>query len=396
MSEAARQHLESIFRAAVAACHPSRLVSTHLPEPPRGRTIVLALGKAAVPMAKAVEENWQGPLFGLAVTRHGSAGPLARLDVMTSGHPVPDQASVEAARLLLALAETAGADDLVLVLLSGGASALACLPGEGLSLAEKQRVTSALLRSGAAIREINCVRRHLSAIKGGRLAAAARPARVVTLAISDVVGDRPEDIGSGPTAADPTTMDQARAVLRRYDVVEPKLGWSESVKSVAGHYRIIGSARDAVDAAAAEAAALGYTPRIVGHDCTGEAREVAGAHARLAREAAPGTALISGGELTVAVRGGGSGGPNQEYALALALALQSAEGIHGLAADTDGIDGFGEAAGAFIHPAALRSGAEGALARNDSGGFFAASGDLFVTGPTGTNVNDLRIVLVDP
>jgi hydroxypyruvate reductase len=396
MSEAARQHLEWIFRAAVAACHPSRLVPPHLPERPQGRTVALALGKAAVPMAKAVEENWEGPLSGLAVTRHRSAGPLVRLEVMTSGHPVPDEAGLEAARRLLALAHSAGPDDLVLVLLSGGASALACLPGEGLSLAEKQRVTSALLRSGAAIDEINCVRRHLSRIKGGRLAAAAHPARVVTLAISDVVGDRPEDIGSGPTAHDPTTVADARAILRRYDVSGPRLGWSESVKSVDGEYRIVASARDAIDAAAAQAAALGYAPRIVGYDCTGEARDVAAVHAQTVREAEPGTALISGGELTVTVRGEGNGGPNQEYVLALALALQGAGGIHALAADTDGIDGSGEAAGAFIHPCTLRPGSEEALRRNDSGGFFAASGDLFTTSPTGTNVNDLRIILVDP
>jgi hydroxypyruvate reductase len=396
MSEAARQHLESIFRAGVAACHPWCLLPPHLPEPPQGRTIVLALGKAAVPMAKAAEENWEGPLSGLAVTRHGAAEPLGRLDVMTSGHPVPDEAGVEAALRLLALAQSAGPADLVLVLLSGGASALACLPGEGLSLDEKQRVTSALVSSGSAIGEINCVRRHLSGIKGGRLAAVAHPARVVTLAISDVVGDPPQDIGSGPTVPDPTTIEQAAAILRRYGVKEPAVGWSESLKSVHGDYRIIASARDAVESAAAQAAALGYTPQIIGYDLTGEAREVARAHARLAREARPGTALISGGELTVTVRGGGSGGPNQEYALALALALQGAAGIQALAADTDGIDGLGDAAGAFIHPATLRSESEEALRRNDSGGFFAAAGDLFVTGPTGTNVNDLRIILVDP
>jgi hydroxypyruvate reductase len=396
MSEAARQHLESIFRAAVAQCHPSRLIPPHLPEPPQGRTIVLALGKAAVPMAKAVEENWEGPLAGLAVTRHGAAEPLGRLDVMTAGHPMPDEDSVEAALRLLALARGAGPDDLVLVLLSGGASALACLPCEGLSLGEKQRLTSTLLRFGAAIGEINCVRRHLSGIKGGRLAAAAHPARLVTLTISDVVGDRLEDIGSGPTVPDPTTIDEALAILRRYGVEEPKLGWSETPKQAEGEYRIIGSAREAVDAAAAKAEALGYAPRIIGYDLAGEAREVAEAHARLAREAAPGTALISGGELTVTVRGEGNGGPNQEYALALALALRGAAGIHALAADSDGIDGSGEAAGAFIHPATLRAGAQEALDRNDSGGFFAASGGLFVTGPTGTNVNDLRIILVDP
>lgn len=395
MSRRTRQHLEAIFRAGVESCHPSRLVPPGLPEPPPGRTIVLALGKAAVPMARVVERHWPGPLSGLAVTRHGAAEPLDRLDVMTSGHPVPDEASVEAARRLLDLARSASADDLVLVLLSGGASALACLPKKGLDLAEKRRITSDLLRSGAAIGEINCVRRHLSGIKGGRLAAEAHPAKVVTLAISDAVGDRPEDIGSGPTAPDPTTTEDAQAVLRHYGIDAPQSGWSETVKSASGQYEILASARQAVDAAAAKAASLGYAPVVIGHDCTGEARVVAEAHAGLALAAAPGTALISGGELTVTVRGNGTGGPNQEYALALGLALESRAGIHALAADTDGIDGSGKAAGGFA-PRDLGPSGLDALRSNDSGTFLAASGDLLETGPTGTNVNDLRIILVDP
>jgi hydroxypyruvate reductase len=354
--------------------------------------VVLALGKAAVPMARAVEAHWQGPLSGLAVTPHGTAAPLARIEVVTAAHPVPDEASVEAARRMLALAEDAGADDFVLVLLSGGASALACLPGEGLALEEKRALTAALLRSGAAIGEINCVRRHLSLFKGGRLGAAARPARLLSLAISDVFGDAPEDIGSGPTVTDPTSVEEARKVLRRHGIDAPASGWSESPKQVPGEYRIVARGRDALDAAAAQARRLGYAPVLT--ESTGEAREVGREHAALALAAAPRTALISGGELTVTVRGGGSGGPNQEYALAAAIALQGSRNIAGLAADTDGIDGRSEAAGAFFDGSTADDGAEVALVANDSGPYLAGRGAQFVTRPTGTNVNDLRILLV--
>lgn len=385
-----RAHLEAIWRAGVAACLPDHVVPRHLPEPPKGRTILLAVGKAAVPMARTVEETWKGPLTGLAVTRHGARAPLERIEVVEAGHPVPDAASVGAAERLLALAREAGSNDLVLVLLSGGASALACLPGPGLDLAEKQRVTSALLRSGAPIGEINCVRRHLSRFKGGRLALAAAPARLVTLAISDVLGDAPEDIGSGPTVADRTTVADAQAVLRRYRIPPPEHGWSETPKEVPGEYRIVARGRDALDAAAAEAERLGYRRHLT--ECGGEARDVARVHAALAFAAAPGTALISGGELTVTVTGSGSGGPNQEYALAAAVALRGSA-VTGLAADSDGIDGASDAAGAFFDGATAGPGAGAALAANDSGSFLAARGVLFVTGPTGTNVNDLRILL---
>lgn len=385
-----RAHLEAIWRAGVAACLPERVVPAHLPEAPKGRTILLALGKAAVPMARAVEEAWQGPLAGLAVTRRGAGAPLDRLEVMEAAHPVPDESSVAAAERLLALARDAGADDLVLVLLSGGASALACLPGEGLGLAEKRRITADLLKSGAAIGEINCVRRHLSRFKGGRLALAAAPAQLVTLAVSDVVGDAAEDIGSGPTAGDASTLADARVVLRRHGIGVPEGGWSETPDAVPGEYRIVACGRDALAAAAAEAARLGYAPHVL--ECTGEAREVAKAHAALARSAPPATAIISGGELTVTVAGEGAGGPNQEYALAAALALRGTE-VAGLAADSDGIDGASEAAGAFFDGATADAGAEDALKRNDSGGFLGSRGALFVTGPTGTNVNDLRILL---
>jgi glycerate-2-kinase len=310
---------------------------------------------------------------------------------MVAAHPVPDSRSVAAAERMLALAREAGADDLVLLLLSGGASALACLPGEGLSLEEKQRVTEALLRSGAAIGDINCVRRHLSRFKGGRLALAAAPARLVTLAISDVVGDRPEDIGSGPSVGDPTTIADAEAMLARYAIAAPLRGWHETPPQAEGEYRLIASGRTALDAAAAKAEALGYRALI--SECVGEAGKAGRAEARAALRAAPGTALISGGELTVRVKGPGFGGPNQEYALAAAMELRGSRGIIGLAGDTDGIDGIGDAAGAFFDGSSAGDGAEEALARNDSGSFLGARGALFVTGPTGTNVNDLRIIL---
>jgi hydroxypyruvate reductase len=389
-----REHLEAIWRAGVEACMPERVLPPHLPEAPRGRTVLLALGKAAVPMARAVEARWQRPLSGLAVTRHGSEEPLGRLETTGAGHPVPDEHSVSAAKRLLELATAAGHDDLVLVLLSGGASALACLPGEGLALAEKRRLTEALLRSGAAVGEMNCVRRHLSRFKGGRLGHAAAPARLVTLAISDVLGDAPEDIGSGPTVADPTTAEDAFAILRRYGIDPPQKGWSESTEAVKGSYRIVARGRDALEAAAAEARRLGYAPVLL--ECEGEAREVGRAHAEPALRSPPGTALISGGELTVTVLGKGTGGPNQEYALAAAIRLAGRAGIAGLAGDTDGVDGSGGAAGAFFDGRSARPGAVEALEANDSGSYFRATGDAFVTGPTGTNVNDLRILLTSP
>jgi hydroxypyruvate reductase len=386
-----RRDLEAIWRAGVGACLPARVLPPHLPEPPRGRTILLAIGKAAVPMARAVEERWRGALGGLAVTRHGEAAPLGRIETMGAGHPLPDRASATAGERLLRLASAAGPDDLVLVLLSGGASALAVAPGEGLTLEAKRRLNDDLLRSGAGIREINCVRRHLSRIKGGRLALAAAPARLVTLAISDVVGDRPEDIGSGPTAADPTTLKDAVESLHELGLPPSEGGWSESAKSVPGEYRIVARGRDALEAAGAAAERLGYRPRLF--ECEGEARRVGREHAALARALAPGEALITGGELVVSVTGSGRGGPNQEYALAAALALKGARGLAGLAADTDGIDGPGDAAGAFFDGTTAARGAEAALAANDSGTFLDRRGALFRPGPTGTNVSDLRIIL---
>jgi hydroxypyruvate reductase len=388
---ATREHLEAIWRAGVEACRPKRILAGHLPEPPGRRTIVLALGKAAVPMSEAALEMWAGPISGIAVAPHGSSSPPAPIELVTASHPIPDAGSVAAAQRLMALAAEATADDLVLVLLSGGASSLACLPGEGLEVEEKRALTTALLRSGAAIGEINCVRRHLSRIKGGRLALAAAPARVVTLAISDVAGDAPHEIGSGPTAGDPTTFEEAKAVLERYGIEAPRCGWSESQTAVAGEWALLASGSTAISAGAGEARRLGYQVHLL--EGVGEARDVGREHAELATKLPRGTALISGGELTVTVRGSGRGGPNQEYALGAAIALRGVAGIEGLAADTDGIDGASEAAGAFFDGSIAEPGAEAALRDNDSGTFLDAQDALFVTGPTGTNVNDLRIIL---
>lgn len=392
-----RADLERIWRAGVEACLPARVLPAHLPEAPRGRTIALAVGKAAAGMAELLEARWPAALEGLAVAPHRTQAALRQIELVHAAHPVPDEASLAAAERLLTLAAGAGPDDLVLVLLSGGASALACLPGEGLALAAKRRVTEELLRSGASIGEINSVRRHLSRIKGGRLGQAAAPGRLVTLAISDVVGDRPEDIGSGPTIADPSSVDAARDVLRRYRVVAARRGWSESPKQVAGEFRIIATNDDALAAAAVEARRLGYEPLVLGA-CIGEAREVGRAHGKLALAQRAGTVLISGGELSVTVRGGGRGGRNREYALAAAIALEGGT-VCGLAADTDGMDGSPDAAGAFFDGGTLaRSSidARAGLDANDSGTFFEALGDSFVTGPTGTNVSDLRILLAPP
>ena len=361
-----------MFQAGIDACHPRNVLPAHLPDVER--PLLLALGKAAGEMAKVAEARYPDAT-GIAVVPHGVEARLERIALLHAGHPLPDAASLAAAERLLA-----ARGDFVLVLLSGGASALACLPGDGLTLEDKQALTAALLRSGATIQEINCVRRHISRIKGGRLRAD------LTLAISDVVGGRPEDIGSGPTVADSTTVEDAKAILERYGLDAPL---TETAKRVAGEFRIVASGKDALDAAAREARRLGYTPVLLG-ECTGEAREIGRRHAEAARAAPPGSALISGGELTVTVTGPGRGGPNLEYALAAGLGLAGRPDIAGLAADTDGLDGTSGAAGAWFGGGAPLAGAAEALARNDS----AACAELFVTGPTGTNVNDLRIILV--
>ena len=411
--------LRDLFDAAVARADPRLAVPRHLPARPEGRTVVIGAGKAAAAMARAVEDHWSGPLEGLVVTRYGHGVACRRVEVVEAAHPVPDAAGRQAAERILALVRGLTADDLVICLISGGGSALLALPAPGLTLAHKQEVNRLLLRSGADIAQMNCVRKHLSAIKGGRLAAAAAPARVVTLIISDVPGDDPASIASGPTVPDPTSFADARAILARYEIVPPapvrahlEAGAEETPKP--GDARLtraetvlIARPRDALEAAAARARDAGIEPLILGDAIEGEAREVARDMAGSARRAArpgrpvaPPCVLLSGGETTVTLRGKGRGGRNAEFLLALALALDGAPGIFALACDTDGIDGTEDNAGALIGPETLvRARAAGLdpearLADNDGYGFFAALGDLVVTGPTLTNVNDFRAILV--
>jgi len=404
-----------MFDAAVAAAQPSLCLPPHLPQPPRGRTLVIGAGKASAAMAKALEEHWDRPLEGIVVTRYGYAVPCARIEIVEAGHPVPDEAGLKAATRIRHLVQNLTADDLVIALVSGGGSSLLVAPLPGLTLADKQRVNTALLASGASIAEMNCVRRHLSAVKGGRLGAACHPARVVTLLISDVPGDDPATIGSGPTVPDPTTYANARAVIAKYgfavpasvrarldaDTDEtPKPGDPRLVRASAA---IIATPRQALEAAVARTRALGYEPTVLGDRIEGEARDVGREHARMALELAKQDgkrAILSGGELTVTIRGEGRGGPNAEYMMAMALALNGAPDIHALAGDTDGIDGSEDNAGAVIAPDTLaRAQAKGLdteamLAVNDSYKYFQTLGDLLMTGPTFTNVNDLRVILI--
>ncbi len=416
-----RQLLLDMFHAAVEAAWPARCVPPHLPAAPRGRTVVVGAGKAAAAMAQAVEAHWPAdrPLSGLVVTRYGHGAPTARIEVVEAAHPVPDAAGQDAARRILALASGLTEDDLVLCLISGGGSALLSLPAAGLDLASKRAINQALLRSGAAIGEMNCVRKHLSAIKGGRLAVAAAPAPVVALLISDVPGDDPSVIASGPTVADPTTSADARAILAKYriDVPQDVARWladpaSETPKPGdprLAHARtlMVATPRQSLAAAAAVARAGGVAPLVLGDAIEGEAAEVARVMAGIARScaeagepAAPPCVLLSGGETTVTVRGQGRGGRNAEFLLALAVALEGRAGIYALAADTDGIDGTEDNAGALLAPdfstraAALGIDPKARLADNDGYGVFAALGDLVVTGPTRTNVNDFRAILV--
>lgn len=427
MTEQATRDLRAIFDAAVAAAHPDVCLPPHLPEPPRGRIIVLAAGKAAGSMAVAAERHYLDEaglspdrLTGLAVARYGYGLPTRCLRMVEASHPVPDDKGVAAARDAIELARSAGPDDLVLVLISGGGSAVWIAPSEGISLEAKQGLTRALLRSGANIGEINTVRKHLSAIKGGRLAAAAHPARILTLAISDVPRDDPSTIASGPTVPDVTTLADARGVLAKYAIdPDPAIAAaladpaSESPKPgdhrlSASEFRIVATPSSSLAAADEKARELGYETRLLGADLEGEAREIAAEHADMALKlAAEGrrAVILSGGEATVTIRGSGRGGPNQEYALALAVSLDGAAGIWGLAGDTDGTDGGAgsadDPAGAVVGPetaaraAALGADAAQSLEQNDSTSFFETIGDLLVTGPTFTNVNDLRAVLVD-
>jgi len=422
-----RAFLEQLYRTAVDAAHPAGCLSPHLPAPPAaGRLIVLAAGKAAGSMTEVAERHYleagmsSERIHGIAVTRHGYGRPTRIVPVVEAGHPVPDAAGLAAAERTLALADAAGSDDLVLVLLSGGASANWIAPAPGIDLAQKQAVTRALLKSGASIGEINTVRKHLSRIKGGRLAARTVPARIVTLAISDVPGDDPAVIGSGPTVPDPSTLADARAIVARYRLdlaaaVERALAdpTSESPKPgnaafARSEYRLVARPADAFQAAAVAVEAAGYECVFLGDRLEGEARDVAAAHAREARKLAHAgrrAVMLSGGELTVTIRGNGRGGPNQEYALALALALDGTDGVAALAGDTDGTDGGAgsadDPAGAFIDgTTAARARALGLdpaafLAENDSTAFFARLGDLLTPGPTWTNVNDFRAILVD-
>src|SRR5580692_2595626 len=422
-----RPLLRAIFDAAVAAAHPDVVLSAHLRPVPKGRVIVLAAGKGAAAMAAAAERHYldalemePSRLSGIATTRHGHGVPTRRIKVIEAGHPVPDEAGLQGAEQSLLLAQEAGADDLLLVLLSGGGSANWIAPAQGVSFAQKQQVTRALLRSGAPIGEVNTVRKHLSRIKGGRLARAGKLAEIVTLAISDVPHDDPSAIASGPTVPDPTTLADARALVARYglkvdDAIKRALDDANNESCKPGdaafaraQFELIARPKASLDAAIKLAKDAGYAIVDLGADLEGEARSVAADHARLALQArAEGkrVAILSGGELTVTVRGNGRGGPNQEYALALAALLRDTSGISALAGDTDGADGgagsASDPAGALIDVTtfakmkAQKLDPRAYLDNNDATAFFAATGDLLQTGPTLTNVNDVRVILVD-
>jgi len=412
--------LRAMFAAAIEAAQPRHCIPRFLPSRPRDRLIVVGAGKASAAMAQAVEAHWKGPLEGLVVTRYGYSVPCSQVEIVEASHPVPDEAGEQAARRMLELVSGLSAEDTVLCLISGGGSALLPLPLPGITLADKQFVCRALLRSGASISEMNCVRRHLSGIKGGRLARACQPARIVTLLISDVPGDHPDDIASGPTVADPTCCADALAILRRYGIALPdnikavlESGAGESVKpgdrclaNTESH--LIATPQMALEAAACVASAAGYAVSILGDSIEGEAREVGKVMAGMARHAVmhgqpvrPPCVMLSGGETTVTLRGNGRGGRNVEFLLSLGLALEGLPGVHALAGDTDGVDGIEEIAGAYLAPDSLsRAWAKGirlmeSLSDNDGHGFFSALGNSVVTGPTLTNVNDFRAILIE-
>jgi glycerate 2-kinase len=414
-----RELLRRMFDAAIAAAQPSLCLPAHLPPRPAGRVLVIGAGKASAAMARAVEDNFEGELEGLVVTRYGYAVACDRIEIVEAAHPVPDAAGIEAARRIREMVAGLTANDLVLCLISGGGSALLAAPAKGLTLADKQALNKALLRSGANISEMNCVRRHLSALKGGRLAAACHPAKVVTLLISDVPGDDPIDIASGPTVPDPTTCEDALAILRRYAIEVPvsvrtllESGEGETVK--AGDPRLVGietrmitTPQMALEAAATEARNAGVTPYILGDRLEGEARDVGKVMGGIALQVAdrhqpfpPPCVLLSGGETTVTVRGDGRGGRNVEFLLSLGIALHGHPRIHAIAGDTDGVDGLEEIAGALLAPDSLeRAWRKGinpndSLANNDGHGFFESLDDGVVTGPTLTNVNDFRAILI--
>ncbi len=411
--------LKAMFQAAVEAALPSVCVPAHLPPRPKGRTVIIGAGKASGAMAKALEDSWDGPLDGLVVTRYGYRVPTERLQVVEAAHPVPDAAGRDAARRIFDLVQGLTKDDLVLCLISGGGSALLALPAAGVTLEDKQAVNKALLKSGATISEMNTVRKHLSAIKGGRLAAAAAPAKVVALMISDVPGDDPSIIASGPTVPDPSTNKDALGIIAKYRIEVP-----ESVRRVLetgdetpkpGDPRLaavenimIATPQASLEAAAAVARKAGVKPVILGDSIEGESRDVALVHAGIARQCAlrgqpevPPCVLISGGETTITLKGKGKGGRNTEFLLALAIALDGMPGIYALAGDTDGVDGSEDNAGAIITPDTLARAeaaglnAKAMLADNDPWTFFKGIGDLLMTGPTLTNVNDFRAILIE-
>lgn len=422
-----RAFLMSLFEAAVATAHPSKCVPRHLPEVPQGgKIVIVGAGKAAAAMAQATEKHYidlglADRIGGFVTTRHGYGLPTEVIEVIEAGHPVPDENSISTAKRAIEDAKSAGPNDLVVCLMSGGASALWSAPVEGVSFEAKQALTKQLLKSGARISEMNCVRKHLSRIKGGKLASAAFPGRMITLAISDVPGDDPAAIGSGPTVGDPTTLSDALEVIGRYQIdaapeiiaalsnpenETPRPG-AESLRS--SSYTLVAAPQASLEASAQIAAANGYRVDILGDSLEGEARDVARFHAQMAREChkrGEKVAILSGGELTVTIKGNGRGGPNQEYALALAVHLDGAPGICALAGDSDGTDGgkglADDPAGGIVLPDTAARARAGNLNpatfldNNDSTGFFEAVGDLVKCGPTQTNVNDIRIVLVDP
>ncbi|MFY9184058.1 MAG: glycerate kinase [Limnohabitans sp.] len=422
MKQQAASVMREMFEAAIASAQPQLCVPPHMPSPGevKGRLIVIGAGKASAAMARAVEDHWTGPLSGLVVTRYGYKVPCERIEIVEAAHPVPDQAGLDAAQRLLQVVQGLSADDVVLCLISGGGSSLLPLPLPGISLQDKQQVNRALLASGATISEMNTVRRHLSAIKGGRLAAACHPARVINLLLSDVPGDRPLDIASGPTVADPSTCEDALAIVRRYGIELPahvlqvlSTGSGESVKPsdprLAGvDTRMVAAPQQALEAAAAVARRHGYTPYILGDAIEGEARDVGKVLGAMALQVAERgepfarpCALLSGGETTVTLRGQGRGGRNVECLLSLALATQGQPRIHALMGDTDGVDGIEEIAGAVMGPHTLQEAfAKGlspraSLDANDGHGFFQTLGDSVITGPTLTNVNDFRVILIN-
>ena len=411
----ARDILRSMFDAAVGAAMPQQCIAQNLPVRPRGRTIVVGAGKASAAMASEFEKVWGEPVSGLIVTRYGHGAPCRTIEIVEAAHPVPDDAGARGARRMLDMVKGLTADDLVVALISGGASALLSLPADGITVEDKRAVNRALLKSGAPIAEMNCVRKHLSAIKGGRLALAAYPARVVSLIISDVPGDDLAAVGSGPTVADPTTFAEARAIIAKYGIEVPvavkrhlEAGVDETPKSLTNtETHLIASPQKSLMAAAGVARGAGITPLILGDSIEGEARDVGFVMAGIALQVrrflqpvAPPCVLISGGETTVTIKGQGVGGRNVEFLLALALKLNGAPNITALAADTDGVDGGREVAGAFIDPdTSTRARALGidlatTLSNNDGHGFFEALSDQIITGPTLTNVNDFRAILI--